>query len=385
MDTRSISLRAKICLATVLGVLACAAALSTIYAGTELGDIRTRQQGILRDSVRNAEVAAYTAGSSQVRTVSAGPAADWVYEKKQEIKRTVMVFSLVAGLIALIILFVANEIAGSVTRPLQLIKECAQRAGQGQYDRKLKIQGSAELMDLAGAFNQMLHGLRRSRARLVEEGRLRNALAEKETLLRELYHRTKNNMQVISSLIHLQASAPGRKEVMEMMDDTRNRIQAMALVHAKLYKSRDLSNLDIKDYIEDLAATLLKSCRKQDSIMLNLDLESIFVSLDTATTCGLILNELMSNSMKYAFNCSGVSEIRIGFHRRAPNSLDMSYSDNGSGLPDGFDFKNSQSLGLRLVHSLATRQLKGTLDMRNGNGAEFRVSFNDTGPKAIEA
>ena len=323
-------------------------------------------------------------GGHFLGTVRYGLNTDWIGRSKKEMEKTAGFFFIAAGLIAVIAVLAANKLARLITDPLLLLKESAVKAGRGQYAHKLKITGSSEFREVADAFNGMLHNLKRSRARLVEEERLRNALAEKETLLRELYHRTKNNMQVISSLIHLQASAMGRKEVMEMLDDTRNRIQAMALVHAKLYKSKDLSNLDIKDYIGDLAASLLKSYRRQDSMALNLDLDSVLVSLDTATTCGLIINELLSNSMKYAFAESGAGVISIGFHQRVSRSMDLSYSDNGAGFPAGFDFRASPSLGLRLVHSLATRQLKGTFDIRNENGAEFIISFTDSGPRAIE-
>ena len=213
--------------------------------------------------------------------------------------------------------------------------------------------------------------------KLVEE-RLEASLREKETLLRELYHRTKNNMQVISNLIDLQVLAVNDEKTLKLFKETQNRIKTMALVHEKLYQSKDLSNLNLKDYMGDLANALLGSYQLSgDRISLKLDVETISVSIDTATPCGLIINELMSNSLKHAFPGDRRGEVSLVLHQSEKGEIDMRFSDNGIGLPKGFDFKNTRSLGLTLVRNLSVKQLKGTVEVRTEHPTEFRIKFRE--------
>jgi len=213
--------------------------------------------------------------------------------------------------------------------------------------------------------------------KLVEE-RLEASLREKETLLRELYHRTKNNMQVISNLIDLQTLDVNDENTLKLFKETQNRIKTMALVHEKLYQSKDLSNLNLKDYIGDLANALLGSYQLSgDRINLKLDVEPISVSIDTATPCGLIINELMSNSLKHAFPGERRGEVSLVLHQSEKGEIDMCFSDNGIGLPKGFDFKNTRSLGLTLVRNLSVKQLKGTVKVRTEHPTEFHIIFRE--------
>ena len=210
------------------------------------------------------------------------------------------------------------------------------------------------------------------------EERLEASLREKETLLRELYHRTKNNMQVISNLIDLQVLAVNDEKTLKLFKETQNRIKTMALVHEKLYQSKDLSNLNLKDYIGDLANALLGSYQLSgDRISLKLDVETISVSIDTATPCGLIINELMSNSLKHAFPGDRRGEVSLVLHQSEKGEIDMRFSDNGIGLPKGFDFKNTRSLGLTLVRNLSVKQLKGTVEVRTEHPTEFHIKFRE--------
>ena len=213
--------------------------------------------------------------------------------------------------------------------------------------------------------------------KLVEE-RLEASLREKETLLRELYHRTKNNMQVISNLIDLQVLGVNDEKTLKLFKETQNRIKTMALVHEKLYQSKDLSNLNLKDYIGDLANALLGSYQLSgDRINLKLDVEPISVSIDTATPCGLIINELMSNSLKHAFPGDRRGEVSLVLHQSEKGEIDMRFSDNGIGLPKGFDFKNTRSLGLTLVRNLSVKQLEGTVEVTTEHPTEFHIKFRE--------
>lgn len=209
------------------------------------------------------------------------------------------------------------------------------------------------------------------------EDLIRASLREKETLIKEIYHRTKNNMQVISSLLNLQVSSVRDGNLSQIFKETQNRIRAMSLVHEKLYQSKELSKIIIRDYIEDLVSTLLVSYRPEsEKIKVSFDLEEVPLPLETVTPVGLIINELMSNSLKYAFpDKSKGGEIRIVFHSDGPEGLELNFSDTGAGLPEGFDLKKVKTLGLNLVQNLAEKQLNGRVEVNVKNGTEFRIAF----------
>lgn len=210
------------------------------------------------------------------------------------------------------------------------------------------------------------------------EEHITESLREKETLLRELYHRTRNNMQVISNLIDLQAMYINDKKIVELFKETQNRIKSMALVHEKLYQSKDLSNVNLKDYINNLANTLLTSYQLgRDNIVLKLDIDSISVSIDAAIPNGLIVNELMSNSLKYAFPGDRQGEISIMLHKTEKGEIELYFSDNGIGFPKGFDINNPKSLGLKLVKNLTEKQLEGKVELRTSQRTEFLIKFKE--------
>jgi PAS domain S-box-containing protein len=208
------------------------------------------------------------------------------------------------------------------------------------------------------------------------EERIRASLAEKEVLLKELHHRTKNNMQVISSLLNLQAMSIEDSWLQEAFEETRNRIKAMSLVHELLYKSKDISNLDVKEYIEDFSRALMKGYLEDPAkVSLKLDVQSIPLSIEMAIPCGLVINELLTNSLKYAFPGDRRGEIRIALHETGAGEMSLVYSDNGVGFPDGLDVSKTKTLGLRLVNDLASERLKGKLQVRQDKGTEFQITF----------
>lgn len=211
---------------------------------------------------------------------------------------------------------------------------------------------------------------------------LKRSLSEKETLLQELYHRTKNNMQVISSLLNLQSAEIKDEASVRVLRETQDRIKSIALVHEKLYQTEDLHSLEIKDYIEALAESLLRSYRVgEETVSLKFDIENFMVSIDTAVTCGLIINELVSNALKYAFNSYDKGEIRISLHAGDGGEVELKVADNGPGLSGDFDFVKSGSLGLRLVSRLVRIDLKGNIELRTDNGTEFIITFSKSGLK----
>jgi PAS domain S-box-containing protein len=204
--------------------------------------------------------------------------------------------------------------------------------------------------------------------------KIKKSLEEKEMLLKEIHHRVKNNLQVISSLLNLQARYIKNKTDKELFRESQTRAKSMALIHERLYQSKDLRRIDFGEYIETLTYDLYHSYSgNPDFIKLNMDLESIMVDINTAIPCGLIINELLSNALKHAFPNGRTGELNIKFYS-LDGHLILSVRDNGIGFPENIDFKNTESLGLSLVNTLVG-QIEGEIDIRVDHGTEFRITF----------
>jgi two-component sensor histidine kinase len=211
------------------------------------------------------------------------------------------------------------------------------------------------------------------------EEQLRRALREKETLLREIHHRVKNNMQIISSLLKLQMRNAADEQTRAMFRESQNRILSMAMIHEKLYQSEGLHRIDLKDYIDDLAREVVISFGEMVAgIVLKTDIEEITLGLDTAIPCGLIIIELLSNALKHAFPPHrGEGEIFIGLRPEGQGWLGLTVRDNGAGLPADMEINALKSLGLRLVADLARYQLGGDLNISRDNGTAIYVRFKE--------
>ena len=209
------------------------------------------------------------------------------------------------------------------------------------------------------------------------EGELLRSLDEKDLLIRELYHRTKNTMQVINSILFLQAEKyPENHELQRLVENTEDKIQAMSLVHRMLYKSQDLSRISIKEYVRELVALIVGSHDVGgDRISLAAEVDDQEFLLDTAIPFGLILNELITNSLKHAFPGGRKGTISISLAKEGPGMSVMRYSDDGVGVPDGFEFQNQDSLGLKLVHSIGELQMMGKLSLENHDGVHCVFEF----------
>ena len=214
-----------------------------------------------------------------------------------------------------------------------------------------------------------------------DEERIKAALVEKEVLLKEVHHRVKNNLQIMSSLLDLQADQVREEEALNTIKESQNRIRTIALVHDGLYHSDDLAKIDFSEYLHGLVDNLLRSYKVSLNLIHTLiDVKSVYLNVDKAIPCGLIINELVSNSLKYAFPNGKIGEIRIVFTKDGENSRNghseytMIVSDNGVGLPVDFDVKNCRSLGLTLVHTLI-KQLRGNVDMCRDEGTRFNIKF----------
>lgn len=217
--------------------------------------------------------------------------------------------------------------------------------------------------------------------RLSVEKALRASLSEKEVLLKELHHRVKNNLQIVSSLLSLQASKAGNELAVEFLD-SQSRVRAMALVHEKLYSSENLSCINFPEYLRQLASFLLQAYSPENaSITPDIHCPEFCLSVNSGIPCGLIINELFTNSLKHAF--SGRSSGRIVLRAwLKDDSANLIIADDGTGLPPGFDIKGAETLGLQLVMNL-TRQLKGTLSFSSGpGGAAFHLRFPNNSSRA---
>lgn len=209
------------------------------------------------------------------------------------------------------------------------------------------------------------------------QAKLQASLKEKELLLKEIYHRVKNNLQVIYSLLNLQARNVPDPAALSVLRDSQSRVRAMALVHEKLYKSKDLARIDLADYIHSLAYGLLDTYRALDNqVSLRLAIEPCDLDIETALPCGLMLTELISNSLKYAFADGRPGEIAIAATLAPHHRVSLTIQDNGVGLPRDLNLQRVSSLGLRLVQNLA-RQIKGDVAiLPQPVGTAFQITFS---------
>ena len=206
------------------------------------------------------------------------------------------------------------------------------------------------------------------------EEALQRSLREKEVLLKEIHHRVKNNLQVIASLLYLQSGQLKDPADVALFEDTQNRVKSMALVHESLYDTGDLAHFNFAYYIERLSTRLVQSYRAETShIRLHTALEELAFDVDTAVPCGLLLNELLTNALKYAFPDGRAGDIHVELRAEAGRAT-LSVRDTGVGLPEGLDIRHTESLGLQLV-SMLTDQLKGTLTLGREHGTAFTLTF----------
>ncbi|MDO9044874.1 MAG: histidine kinase dimerization/phosphoacceptor domain -containing protein [Methanobacteriaceae archaeon] len=207
------------------------------------------------------------------------------------------------------------------------------------------------------------------------EEELKESLEEKKMLIREVNHRVKNNLMVISSLLNLQSRYIDNEEAKQILEDSQNRARSMALVHERLYKSSDLKNLNFGEYASSIATDLLRGHQnKNKSIKLELSLEDIPLDVNLSIPLGLILNELVVNALKHAFPEDTIGNVRIKLSENEHQFVVLEVSDNGMGLPESFDISNINSLGFEIVNTLV-RQIAGKLTIQSENGTQIKVEF----------
>ena len=207
------------------------------------------------------------------------------------------------------------------------------------------------------------------------ENEIKNSLKKKEILLKEVYHRVKNNMAVISSLLNLQAEKFAALPVLNAFRDSRHRIRSMALVHEKLYQAKDLSKIEFSQYIKELSQQVSRSNEFQGArISVKVKADNIKLGIDTAIPCGLIINELLTNAFKYAFPIDRTGKIHIQMKLVENKYYNLIIGDNGVGLPGHIDVQKPSTFGLNLVY-LLTQQLEGRVEAQREKGTRFIITF----------
>jgi len=351
------------------------------------------------------------------------PQARWGFVAKQDLREVyapirlllweiVILLTVSAGLVHALALFLARNIA----RPVVEMAETAKKIQEGDLSSRNRIRSADEFGLLAETFNNMAESiasqigvikhsedqLRKERDSLEEQVRKRTlalqqeleqrrqteealreseeqikaSLREKEVMLREIHHRVKNNMQVISSLLRLQSARIEDPQALEMFKESRDRIKTMALVHEKLYRSRDLANVDFNDYINDLIKSQFLSYGiDSERISSRVEAENVSLEINLAIPCGLIINELVSNSLKHAFPQDRSGELRISLRVVRANEFELIVGDDGIGIPDDVDVKNAGSFGLYLVRMLAEHQLNGQITLDRTAGTTYHIHF----------
>lgn len=210
--------------------------------------------------------------------------------------------------------------------------------------------------------------------RKISEDKIKQSLAEKEVLLKEVHHRVKNNLQIISSILNLQSSTISDTSTLELLKNSQDRIRSMSLIHELLYQTKDFSTIQFSEYIKSIATNLFHSYNQNRNIVLEQDLDDIKLDLDMAIPCGLIVNELITNALKYAFDEKEEGVVKIGLKQES-ELIKLSISDDGKGFPENINFRETSSLGMQLVISLV-EQIDGEILLNSEKGTKYTITFN---------
>jgi len=307
-----------------------------------------------------------------------------------------MVTIITVSVAALLAVGMGIRISRSISIPINRLNNAAARIGKGESATLDDVRSRDEIGDLATSFKTMIEARQRvenqreslilelgeknaelerfTKAELERSAELVSSLYEKEVLLKEINHRVKNNLQIISSLLNLQSREINDEQALNSFRVSQDRIRAMAMVHEKLYQSDDLAKIDFGEYVEDLSADLGSAYGLYiRNIKLKIDVENLFLGIDIAIPCGVIVNELVSNSLKHAFPSGRSGEINISF-RLVDHQYTMTFKDDGVGFPENLNIGEPSTLGLTIVDAL-TGQLGGTIKFSRNGGSEVQITF----------
>ncbi|WP_187176400.1 histidine kinase dimerization/phosphoacceptor domain -containing protein [Algoriphagus sp. AK58] len=251
------------------------------------------------------------------------------------------------------------------------------RSEKQQAQIYLSVGGLVILFGIAGLFFRQSTIRKKYNDELeTKNGEIAKQSAERELLLKEIHHRVKNNLQIISSLLSMQTRGLKDDKMKDAMKESQSRVKTMALIHEKLYQYENLSKINMQEYIQQLSDFLTQTYRSDKDIKITIEATDVNLDMDMAIPLGLITNELLSNSLKYAFEEQNHGEIIIHFTQKLPGSYSLLIKDSGKGLSENLDIENAKSLGLKLVKTL-TRQINGKLKIVPQPGASFEIDFSD--------
>ena len=316
--------------------------------------------------------------------------------------RFILIATMVSAVVVLIVMFFLLQ--RTILEPITNLTYHALSVGySGDLSTRIPMHRPDEIGVLAMGFYEMVTKLRkiqegletRVRQRTADltavnekleqevlerkraEEKIKGSLKEKEMLLKEIHHRVKNNLQVVSSMLKIQSEYSQDKKTVEMFQESQNRVRSIALIHEMLYQSKNLSKIDFSEYIQPITTNLMRTYGVDPArIKLNIKVKDVFMDLDRAIPCGLIINELFSNVLKHAFPEGRQGEVQIDLFQESRQEFTLRISDNGVGLPIGMDFKNTDSLGLQLVNALVD-QLGGAIVYEGRVGTTFRITFHN--------
>jgi two-component sensor histidine kinase/HAMP domain-containing protein len=334
-----------------------------------------------------------------------GISLDKYHRSIDQMQSYMMKYTILTGLIGFMIsIFLAKKI----TKPILVLDQTTKRIAEGDINARATIKSGDEIESLANSFNLMTDSLQtanenleqkvKERTKLLEETNealvnevverskieltLERSLEEKDVLIKEIHHRVKNNLQIISSLLNMQSKSVTDEKSLTIFKDSQTRIKSMALVHEKLYKTKEFSRINIAEYIINLVNYVHQTYSSDAKIITTVyDLDNIELPIDIATPLGLIINELILNIFKYAFvdNKNGkdnIINVRAKQLTPNPSSILFEVSDNGVGLPKDFSIEESNSLGLKLVFNLC-QQIDAKLNIESDNGTKFSFTITE--------
>lgn len=297
-----------------------------------------------------------------------------LYNNIDSVFRKVLPASLFALLFALIIGFLLFR---KFSKSLDILVKTSKEVRHGNLNLRSNIKGNDHIGELGHTFDLMIDSMQSSIKTLDSKVELRTkelqkSLDEKNTLLKEIHHRVKNNLAFTINLIKLQKRKIDDEHIKELLTDVQERIYIMELLHRKLYESKDLNSIPFRKYINELVQDITYAYNRDD-LKLFIDVDDVFLDIEYAMPCGLIINECITNSFKHAFkeknNC-----FKIKFTKKG-SLCTLEVSDNGKGLPKDLNINKTKSLGLRLISSISTSQLLGEIEYKNDNGAKFIIKF----------
>ena len=298
--------------------------------------------------------------------------------KKQNTILNLQKSRLILGLLSLfVVVILLIWVNTSKTKVNRLLKsEVNERRLTEDELKKIKSELEQRVLQRTSELTRLNESLQKevSDRRQYQE-KLEMSLEEKDVMMKEIHHRVKNNMQVVSSLLKMQANYIDDESIVEIFNDSYHRVKSMSLIHEKLYRSDDLARIDFRDYVQSLTKLLYNTFTPSANIDFVFDLKDIFLDVNVAIPCGLIINELITNSLKYAFRDCTEGKIIIKMEHDLYSGYSMIVKDTGSGLPKDFNVNKTRSLGMRLVYLLSEDQLEGKVTINTGKGTEFIIKF----------